>query len=155
MNKKFKIFFACFAVAMLSLACGFSSVMPDFPDLQPTPGTENVPTGSSPMSGDWQVNAEFGHFAFTVDPDGKVVTTATFDLSNWTCGGTTISTSLQSLSQWPITDGQFGGMVNLNGSFHTMTVQGAYDETGKTFRGVWEQDAHGSICKGEWEAIPR
>jgi hypothetical protein len=143
---------------LLSIACSGQSIipaMPTFPPIPPAPGTSNVPTGSSPMSGDWQVNAEFGHFAFTVDPDGKNVTTATFKLSNWTCGGTTLTTELQSLSQWPIAGGQFGGNVNLNGSFHTMTIIGAYDESNKQFTGTWDEDAHGSVCSGTWESIAR
>jgi Trk-type K+ transport system membrane component len=151
MNKPARIFFFIVAV-LFSLACGMTSLIPNLP---PKPGTSNVPTGSSPMSGDWTVNAEFGKFAFTVDPDGKNVTTAVFELSGWACGGTTLSTSLQSLSQWPLTDGQFAGMVNLNGNFHTMTVVGTYDKANKQFVGTWEQNAHGSICSGNWEAIPR
>jgi hypothetical protein len=145
-------------ISVVSLACGGQSWMPNmptFPSIPSRPGTANVPTGSSPMSGDWQVQAEFGHFAFTVDPDGKNVTTAVFDLSDWTCGGTTLTTGLQSISLWPISDGQFGGNVNLNGNFHTMTVIGTYNEAGKTFSGEWQEHAHGSTCSGKWQAVPR
>ena len=158
MHVRYQSLFLFLLIVILSLACSGQSIIPKipaFPVLPPTPGTSNVPTGSSPMSGDWQVNAEFGDFAFTVDPDGKNVTTATFKLSNWTCGGTTLSTGLQSLSQWPISDGQFGGNVNLNGSFHTMTIIGAYDEANKQFTGTWEEDAHGTTCSGEWESTAR
>ena len=148
-----------FILIMVSLfACGVQSLipnMPTFPALPPKPGTSNVPTGSSPMSGDWNASPDFGKLAFTIDPDGKNVTTAVFVISNWTCGGTTLTTELQSLSQWPISDGQFGGNVNLNGSFHTMTIIGTYDEANKQFTGTWEEDAHGTTCTGKWEAIAR
>jgi hypothetical protein len=145
-------------MSFVSLACGIQALVPaipTFPALPPSPSMNNVPTGSSPMSGDWQVQADFGNFGFTVDPDGKNVTTAVFSLSNWTCGGTTLTTSLQSLSQWPVADGQFGGDVNLNGNFHTMTIQGIYDEAKKQFTGTWQEDAHGTTCSGTWESIPR
>jgi len=144
-------------VMVVSMACSGQSIIPSIPDFPSlaTPSMNNVPTGSSPMSGDWNVKAEFGRFAFTVDPEGRNVTTAVFAINNWTCGGTTLSTSLQSLSQWPISDGQFGGNVNLNGNFHTMTVIGNYDQTQKTFTGTWEEDAHGTVCSGEWKAITR
>jgi len=152
------ILLAVLASISVSLGCGLQSIvpkMPTFPPIPPTPSTDNVPTGSSPLSGDWQVNAEFGHFAFSVDPDGNNVTTATFALSNWTCGGTTLTTALQSLSQWPITNGSFGGNVNLNGNFHTMIVEGTYDETNDRFTGTWEENAHGAVCSGYWESIGR
>jgi len=142
----------------LSIACGVQSIMPGmptFPPIPPTPSMNNVPTGSSPLSGDWNVNTDFGRMAFTVDPNGTAVTTAVIVVTNWTCGGTTLTTELQSLSQWPISNGQFGGNVNLNGNFHTMTIEGTYDEANKQFTGTWEQDAHGSICNGQWESIPR
>ncbi len=144
-------------VMILSMACSGQSIIPSIPAFPSiaTPSMNNVPTGSSPMSGDWNVNADFGRFAFTVDPDGKNITTAVFELSNWTCGGTTLSTSVQSLSQWPISNGQFAGFLNLNGNFHTMSVEGTYDDTNKQFTGTWEEDAHGTVCSGTWEAIPR
>jgi hypothetical protein len=107
------------------------------------------------MSGDWNASTDFGRMAFTVDPNGTTVTTAVIVVMNWTCGGTTLTTELQSLSQWPISNGGFGGNVNLNGNFHTMTIMGTYDETDKKFTGTWEQDAHGTICSGQWESIAR
>jgi hypothetical protein len=145
-------------IAVVSLACAAQSLipnMPNFPSIPPTPGTSNVPTGSSPMSGDWTASTDFGQLAFTVDPDGGNVTTAVIVVTHWTCGGTTLTTQLQSLSQWPISDGQFGGNVNLNGNFHTMTIIGAYDETNDQFIGTWEEDAHGTTCSGEWESVAR
>jgi hypothetical protein len=142
-------------IVVLSLACGGQSLIPALPSFPPTPGTSNVPTGSSPMSGDWNASPDFGRLAFTVDPDGRNVTTAVISMKGWKCGGTILSTGLQSLSQWPISDGEFGGNVNLNGNFHTMTIIGKYDKAKKQFVGTWEEDAHGTTCSGEWESIPR
>ena len=107
------------------------------------------------MSGDWNASANFGRLAFTVDPDGKNVTTAVITVSDWTCGGTTLTTELQAITQWPISHGEFGGNANLNGNFHTLTVIGNYDEGKKQFTGTWEEDAHGTTCSGTWEAIAR
>lgn len=57
------------------------------------------------MSGDWNADAEFGHLAFTVDPDGTKVTTAVVRVQSFTCGGTFLTTEPQELSQWPISGG--------------------------------------------------
>jgi hypothetical protein len=154
MKSQFRFWVMIVAVAA-TMGCGLVSQVQDALNIPPTPSMDNVPTGSSPMSGDWHSDTEWGYFAFTIDPDGTMVTTAVFKVSNWTCGGTTLTTQLQSLSQWPLSDGQFGGMVTLNGSFHTMTVVGAYEESRGQFTGEWEQDAHGSHCSGTWETIPR
>jgi hypothetical protein len=143
---------------LLSIACGGQSLipgMPTFPPIPPQPGTSNVPTGSSPLSGDWNASPDFGRLAFTVDPDGKNVTTVVIGVSNWSCGGTTLTTELQVLNPWPISDGQFAGQANLNGNFHTMIVKGSYDSANKQFSGTWEEDAHGTICSGKWESVSR
>lgn len=116
----------------------------------------NVPTGSSPMSGDWNVNAEFGRFAFTVDPDGKEVTTAVIEVSKWTCGGTTLTASFQVINTWLINNGEFIGDLDMDSShFHTMTLDGIYDEVNRKFSGTWTEDEHGTICSGAWESIAR
>ena len=108
------------------------------------------------MSGDWNADTDFGHFAFTVDPDGRDVVTAVINMSRWTCGGTTLTTELQVLNSWSISDGEFVGEIDLDDSqFHTLKLDGTYDETNKQFVGTWQQDAHGSICSGTWESIPR
>ena len=160
-QKHSRSIFIFILVLLLSIACGAQSLiptmpaMPTFPPVPPSPSANNVPTGSSPMSGDWNASADFGKLAFTVDPDGKNVITAVITVSAWTCGGTTLTTELQAITQWPISDGQFGGNVNLNGNFHTLTVIGNYDEGKKQFIGTWEEDAHGTTCSGTWEAIAR
>ena len=152
---KSKWLFILILPILSSIACGAIAGIPTMPVIPPKPSTNSVPTGGSPMSGDWNVNAEFGKFAFTVDPDGKNVTTAVFELSGWRCGGTTLSTSLQSLSQWSISNGEFVGDVNLNGNFHTMKMVGIYDDANKQFTGTWEEDAHGTVCSGKWESNSR
>jgi hypothetical protein len=144
------------ALAILSsLACKTVSSIPEMLNLPPTPSMDNLPSGPSPMSGDWHADTPFGSFSFTVDPNGTTITTAVFQVSNWTCGGTTLTTQVQSLSQWPITDGHFEGYTNLNGNFHNITVMGNYDPAKKTFTGTWEEFAHNTTCSDTWEAIPR
>jgi hypothetical protein len=159
MKSKFRPHWTLIFIPVISsLSCGGQSLlpqMPTFPAIPPSPSMNNVPTGSSPMSGDWTVDAEFGKLAFSVDPEGTVVLTAVIAVTNWTCGGTTLSTQLQSISQWPISNNEFIGDVNLNGSFHTMRIEGSYDETHKQFSGTWEEDAHGTVCSGTWESVSR
>ena len=140
-----------------SLACkSVSSIIPAIPTFPPEPGTSNVPTGSSPMSGDWNADTDFGHIAFTVDPDGNKVVTTLIKISSFTCGGTYLSTKTQILNSWTITDEVFSGTYNLDDShFLTMTIDGKYEQEKKTFIGTWQEDSHGTLCSGEWEAIPR
>jgi hypothetical protein len=153
-----RLSFVLIPVLILSIACGSGSLipeMPTFPPIPPSPSMNNVQTGSSPLSGDWNADTEFGRIAFSVDPEGGVVTTAVIEVTNWTCGGTTLTAELQSISQWPISNGNFAGMVNLNGSFHTIRIDGSYDEVNKKFSGTWEQNAHGTLCSNTWESAAR
>jgi hypothetical protein len=144
----------------LSLACATSPIIssiPTFPPSPPTPGTSNVPTGSSPISGDWNAYADFGRFAFTIDPDGLKVTTAVLELSNWTCGGTTITTGIQELDTRSVTDGEFSVDFSLDSGrrFHTIAFNGTYDAAKKKFSGTWTEDNHSKICSGAWESVAR
>ena len=143
-------------LVIVSLACGGMPSIPGIPTFPPKPGTSNVPTGSSPMSGDWNAKTDFGHIAFTVDPDGNNVVTTVINMSNFTCGGTFMSTETQILNSWSISDGEFSGEVDLDDShFLTLTIDGIYDQAKKTFSGTWEEDSHGTTCSGQWEAVPR
>ena len=143
-------------LAILTMACGGIPSIPGIPTFPPRPGTANIPTGSSPMSGDWNADTEFGHIAFTVDPDGNNVVTTVITMSNFTCGSTYLSTDTQILNSWSISNGEFSSEVDLDDShFLTMTIDGTYDEAAKTFSGSWEEDSHGTICSGEWTATPR
>ena len=62
-----------------SLACASLPSLPAIPTFPPKPGTSNVPTGPSPMSGDWNANTDFGRIAFTVDPNGNNVVTTVIE----------------------------------------------------------------------------
>ncbi len=149
---------ALVSLAALSLACGAQSLipsMPTFPLVPPTPSQNNVSTGGSPMSGDWNAATPFGRFAFTVDPDGKDVTTAVVKLAGYTCGGTTLTTEAQVLNQWPLDKGAFSGYVNLkSGHILDLYLDGVYDKTHKTFTGTGEEDAYGTHCTGKWTTTP-
>ncbi len=139
-----------------SLACSSLPALPAIPTFPPKPGTSNVPTGPSPLSGDWNANTDFGHLAFTVDPSGNNVVTAVIDIANFTCGGTFLTTDTQVLNSWSISDGEFNGDVDLgDNGFLSMTIDGTYDKAKNTFAGTWQEDAHGDQCSGQWEAIPR
>ena len=143
-------------VVIASLACASRPSIPAIPTFPPKPGTSNVPTGPSPMSGDWNANTNFGHIAFTVDPNGNNVVTTVINMSNFTCGGTFMTTETQILNSWSISDGEFSGDIDLgDNGFLRMTIDGTYDQARKTFVGTWEEDAHGTTCSGQWDAIPR
>jgi hypothetical protein len=141
---------------MLTTACGAQSLVPSMPGIPPTPSFSDQPTGSSPLSGDWNAKTGFGTFAFTVDPTGQNVTTAVVHVSNYTCGGTTLTTESQVLNQWPISGGEFAGRVDLGDANEILdvTFDGTYNAKAKTFSGTWEEDAHGTHCAGKWETIP-
>ena len=141
---------------ILSLACGPGSLLRYVPGIQPTPSTSNASTGPSPMSGDWNAEAQFGRFAFTVDPNGEMVKTAVITIDNFTCGGTTLTTQTQALDSWIISGGEFSADVDLGESDETlyMTFAGSYDASSKTFSGSWDEDANGTHCTGDWTTFP-
>ena len=140
----------------LALACGAESVVKSLLKVPPTPSLSSQSTGSSPMSGDWNADTDFGHIAFTVAPDGTKVTTAVVRVQDYTCGGTFLSAEPQEIGEWPIRDGEFAGRVNLGETDETldMTLAAAYDAASRTFSGTWEEDAHGTQCSGEWQTPP-
>ena len=108
------------------------------------------------MCGDWHCNTDFGHFFFTVDPEGTKVTTAILQMSGFSCGGTTMTTETQVLISWSIDGGEFSGDVDLGGSDEILyvTFDGTYDASSKTFSGTWDEDASGTHCSGDWETAP-
>jgi hypothetical protein len=141
---------------ILSLACGPGSILRFVPGMQPTPSTSNIQSGSSPMSGDWNAQTDFGHLAFTVDPEGQKVTTAVAKIDNFHCGDTSLTTESQVLNSWSIDGGEFSGQVDLGETDEILYVafNGTYDAASKTFSGTWDFDAHGTDCTGEWTTSP-
>ncbi len=138
--------------SILSLACGAGSLLKSIPGIPPTPSTSDVQTGSSPMSGDWNAQTDFGRFAFTVDSNGEKVTTAVVKVNNFSCDGTTLTTETQVLNSWSIDGREFVGRVDLGESDEILYLafDGSYDAVRKTFSGTWEFDAHGTHCTGKW-----
>ncbi len=145
-------------VILSSLACGGQTLIPSFPTfppMPPTPSTSDVSIGSSPMSGDWNAKTKFGRLAFSVNPDGTNLTTAVVVLSNFTCGGTTLTTNVQTLGPFPLDQGQFSIQVDLESDeILYMNFDGTYNAKQKVFSGSWEEDAHGDHCSGTWESTP-
>ncbi len=139
-----------------SLACGTLSSIPSIPGLPPKPSTSDKPTGSSPLSGDWNANTDFGHFSFTVDPDGTKVTTAVVQMAGFSCGGTTLTTETQVLNSWAIGSNGFSGDVDLGDSNEILFVSfdGTYNPSTRTFSGTWDEDAQGTHCSGDWRTAP-
>ena len=108
------------------------------------------------MSGDWSAKTEFGRLAFTIDPNGKSVTTMVVEISNYTCGGTTLTTQEQTLSLWPISAGEFSNTINLDpGRIEDLSLDGSYSHSDRRFSGTWEEDAYGTHCSGRWETPAR
>ncbi len=160
MREKFMIraIIASVLLVVVSLACGASPAFPEFPTFPPappTPSTSDVQTGSSPLSGDWNAKMDWGTFAFTVDPDGKNVTTAVVHINGLTCGGTTYSTEIQMLNSWAIDNDAFQGYVNLkSGHIVDLYLDGNFNKAKKMFGGTWEADFYGTHCTGKWESAP-
>ena len=139
----------------LVTACSVFSLLSSIPGVQPTPSQSNHPTGASPLSGDWNAATDFGSFAFTVAPDGTRVMTAVIRLRGFSCGGSTVTSEVQSLSAWSLEDAGFSGDVSLeSGEQFDISFDGAYDESNRTFSGTWEEDAYGTLCSGDWVTPP-
>jgi hypothetical protein len=146
---------ACALVLPLVLACSALSALPSIAGLPPTPSRRTARTGSSPLSGDWNADTEFGSFAFTVAPDGANVTTAVVRLAGFSCGGSTLTSTVQVLDQWTISDSGFSGDVNLeSGEDLYISFDGVYDGASRTFSGSWTEDAYGTECSGDWISTP-
>ena len=54
---------ACSAQSVVQNIIPTMPVFPTFPPVPPTPAAEGTPTGSSPMSGDWSAQTDFGRLA--------------------------------------------------------------------------------------------
>lgn len=107
------------------------------------------------MSGDWNATTKFGRIAFSVDGAGNNLTTAVVVLSNWTCGGTTMTTNVQTLGPFSMEQGKFSIDVSLETNEPLdVYVDGTYDAKKKVFSGTWEEDAYGTKCTGTWVSSP-
>jgi hypothetical protein len=149
-------------ILSVSLACSASSLVPQlpFPTFVPTPADFGTPTGSSPMSGDWSAQTEFGKIAFRISPDGNILEAMYVETNNFTCGGYTVTTAVQTMTDPPpsVEDGGFGISVNLGDSRYShddIAIVGQYDEANDKFSGEWKEDAYGTICTGTWETASR
>ena len=142
-------------LVLSSVACGLGSALPSIPGLPPKPSMSDQPTGSSPMSGDWHADTDFGRFSFSVDPEGTQVITAVIQMSGFGCGGTLLSTETQVLNSWPIEGTDFQGDVTLDSdNFLYMDFDATYDPESRTFSGTWVEDAHGTECSGDFKTAP-
>lgn len=141
------------------MACNAETIVPINPTFPPTPADFGKPTGSSPMSGDWSAQTDFGKIAFTVDPDGVGVTVIFVELRNWTCGNVTTTTGNLAIYDPPssIDNGHFSGSVNLsdNSYIDEIDISGTYDQTNDKFFGNWKHRAYETTCTGTWETASR
>ncbi len=152
-------------LALVSLACGVSSLFPapdlSFPTFAPTPADFGTPTGSSPISGDWSALTVFGWISFTISPDGGTLVSVYVEMNNWTCGGVTLTTGILGYSDPPssLEDGSFSTSVNLSseprGHYNEIGVSGEYDSAANLFKGEWQQDSINAICSGVWQTALR
>jgi hypothetical protein len=113
------------------------------------------------LPSEWNVSTDFGELKFTVNPDGTGVTEITYIFSSWTCGSATMSGTVKfsKSSGWPITDRQFTikntfDPPPIGSGSQVMVITGTFDETGAHASGTWEADWYGSICSGNWQALP-
>ena len=147
--------YALVSVLLFSLSCSSLSSLPSVPSFPPTPPHSTAPTGGSPLSADWNADTSFGSFAFTVAPDGSKITTAVIRMQGFRCGGTTLTTTTQTLDQWPIENDAFSSDVTLDSDQSLyLSFDGTYDDSTRTFSGTWSEDASGTQCSGDWETDP-
>jgi hypothetical protein len=110
-------------------------------------------TAKSPAPGEWVATTNFGKLVFTVDATGSKITKMSYQFSNWTCGPTTNSGTIEASSEWPITDGKFSIDENLDPDGNqTMNFVGTYSAADQKFSGTWDEISYGSKCSGTWEA---
>jgi hypothetical protein len=108
------------------------------------------------MSGDWTATTKFGSFAFSIDPNGESVITSVLHMSNFTCGGTTLTTELQTINTWSISDNTFSGTIDLNPPHvEELSIEAKYDARHKLFSGTWDEDQYGTHCSGTWQTPAR
>ena len=145
-SKQVRLILIVALLASVSLACKTISTVPSipgFPTFAPVPADFGTPTGSSPMSGDWSAPTDFGKIAFTVAPDGSIVSVMAVQMNNWTCGGDTLTTSTQVSADppWTVSNGQFSAHANLGSSStdpNDLYVDGTYNKAANKFSGTWE-----------------
>jgi hypothetical protein len=155
MNRKTRMQWACAFVLISSLlsACGAAN--------------------HSPAAGEWKADTEFGGVDFTVSPDSKQITDATFNFSNFQCGPGSQSGSIQVTYNdgLKIDDGQIKIEFQNTASspvppdpFNPMppsmdtqiiTLTGKFNPDGKSAAGDWTATFDGATCsQGKWNAVP-
>ncbi len=126
--------FVLFLVTVLLTGCGGAAAKP-------------------PAAGEWVAATDFGKLVFTVDDTGTKITKMSYQFSEWTCGPTTNSGTIEVGSEWPITNGEFSATTSFDPeSKQTMVFGGTYDASSQKFSGVWDEDSYGTKCSGTWEA---
>ena len=114
---------------------------------------QNAGTPSSPLAGNWTATFESGKVTFTIAPDGSKVALLSLNLDGWTCGGTTLTTTMQVVgTDWAIENNAFSVNIDLNPPhIEELAFNGAYDEATRTWSGTWEGDEYGTHCTGTWQ----
>ena len=155
------VFFAFVALTVLSSGCASAStpIPPTDTSLPPTAThtSTNSPAGAKPpATGDWTAVADLGKVVFTVDKTGTKITKVSYQFSNWTCGPTSQSGTIEvGPGEWPITNSKFLVTTNLDPINNTQTIQfgGTYDAASQKFSGTWDGVSYGTTCSGTWEAV--
>jgi hypothetical protein len=110
-------------------------------------------TAKPPAAGEWVASTDFGKLVFTVDETGTKITKMSYQFSEWTCGPTTNSGTIEVGSEWAITDGIFSVTTSFDpDKQQTMTFGGTYDAAKQEFSGAWDEVSYGAQCSGTWEA---
>jgi hypothetical protein len=119
--------------------------------------TPNSPAVANPVAaGNWTAVADLGKIIFTVDNTGTKITKVSYQFSNWKCGPTSQSGTIEiSQAEWAITNGKFSITTNLDPINNNQTIQfdGTYDSASQKFSGTWNGQSYGTPCSGTWEAF--
>lgn len=148
--KRGKLFYpliVAILVPSVVVACRGGEISPEEPGEGP----------SEPVAGEWTARAEFGEFTFTVNDDASAITEMSYNFSDWSCGGVTLSGGMAFSGQWwPIVEGIFTIEQSLApfAASTTMSVDGVFSTATQTC-GTWTAISGATSCSGEWTAVPQ
>ncbi len=130
---------------------GVSTSTPAVTEAQTIPA---LPGAEKPADGEWIAATGFGKLIFTIGNAGTRIKKVDYQLSQWTCGETTIDASeIVDDSDWLITGNQFTAYSTFDkaGQF-TIEIHGAYETASQKLSGDWMAAVSGTVCTGRWEA---
>jgi hypothetical protein len=105
--------------------------------------------GEKIKTGRWEAKADFGSFAFTVNPEGTKVTYLEYEVPE--CGNYSISGNYEAAWEgFDIIDAAFNYGPDDSG----IALSGTFDPSGESASGEWRFSPDNCSLSGSWEAVP-